>query len=84
MRPAGSGRRRRFFGPESLLVTTRDGRQIRGLRRAEDSYTLLMTGLDGKLYRFEKRDLRAEKATPEIADARQLRCSFSRPPTLRT
>ncbi len=60
--PPGSGRRRRFFGPQSLLVTTRDGRQVRGLRRAEDNYTLIMTGVDGKLYRFDKRDVMDEKA----------------------
>ena len=62
--PGGSGRRR-FFGPESLLVTTRDGRQIRGVRRAEDSFTLIMTGVDGKLYRFDKQDLTAEKVEPK-------------------
>jgi PQQ-dependent dehydrogenase (methanol/ethanol family) len=61
--PPGRGGRRRFFGPDSLLVTTRDGREIQGLRRAEDSYTLIMTGVDGKLYRFDRRDLEAEKDT---------------------
>ncbi len=63
--PGGSGRRRRFFAPDGLLVTTRDGRQIRGSRRAEDSYTLIMTGVDGKLYRFDKRDVLAEKVEPQ-------------------
>jgi len=49
--PGGRG------GPSTVVVKTKDGREIRGLRRAEDSFTLLLTDASGKLLRFEKRDL---------------------------
>ncbi len=49
--PGGRG------GPSTVVVRTKDGREIRGLRRAEDSFTLLITDASGKLLRFEKRDL---------------------------
>lgn len=49
--PGGRG------GPSTVVVKTKDGREIRGLRRAEDSFTLLLIDASGKLLRFEKRDL---------------------------
>jgi PQQ-dependent dehydrogenase (methanol/ethanol family) len=49
--------RRRFFGPGVATVTTKDGKKIRGLIRAEDSYNLLLVDTTGVLHRFEKRDL---------------------------
>src|ERR1700722_7299291 len=55
-------RRRRFFGPSVVSVTTTSGQQIRGITRAEDSYNLILAGTDGKLYRLDKRDLTEERA----------------------
>ena len=49
--PGGRG------GPSTVVVKTKDGREIRGLRRAEDSFTLLLTDASGKLLRFDKSDL---------------------------
>ena len=51
-------------GSIAVLVKTRDGNQIRGIRRAEDSYTLIMTDLNGDLHKFEKRDLLEEQVLP--------------------
>lgn len=45
----------------SVVVKTRDGKEIRGIRRAEDSYTLILTDLDGNLQRFDKKDLLDEQ-----------------------
>jgi PQQ-dependent dehydrogenase (methanol/ethanol family) len=50
-------RRHSFFEPTGVSVKTRDGEEIRGLRRAEDSYNLIMTDLSGTLHRLDKRDL---------------------------
>ncbi len=57
--------RRRFFRPMSVSVTTRGGQTIRGMVRAEDNYTLILTDLNGKLRRFDKRDLMAEHVSRE-------------------
>jgi alcohol dehydrogenase (cytochrome c) len=38
-------------------VKTKDGREMKGMRRNEDTYTLLMTDLHGNLQRFDKKDL---------------------------
>jgi len=48
-------------GSITVLVKTRDGKQIRGIRRAEDSFTLILTDLDGNLRKFDKRDLLDEQ-----------------------
>ena len=50
-----------FPAPPAILVKTRDGKEIRGLRRAEDSYTLILTDLSGNLHTFNKRDLLEEQ-----------------------
>ena len=42
-------------------LKTRDGKEIRGIRRAEDSYTLILTDLNGNLQRFNKQDLLDEQ-----------------------
>jgi len=53
--------RQRFLpAPSNVSVKTRDGRQFSGIRRAEDSYTLILTDLSGNLHRFDKRDLLEE------------------------
>jgi PQQ-dependent dehydrogenase (methanol/ethanol family) len=58
-------RRRRFFGPSVVSVKTKSGQQIRGITRAEDSYNLILTDTNGKLYRLDKRDLVEEQIEHE-------------------
>jgi alcohol dehydrogenase (cytochrome c) len=53
----GPGRRLRLSG---ISVTTRSGESILGIRRAEDSFTLLMTDLSGALRRFDRQEITEE------------------------
>jgi PQQ-dependent dehydrogenase (methanol/ethanol family) len=53
--PIARGRRRSSAG--LTVVRTKDGRELRGLRRNEDTYSLLLTDLTGTLHRLEKKDL---------------------------
>jgi PQQ-dependent dehydrogenase (methanol/ethanol family) len=57
-------KRRRSFLPSGVSVRTRDGQEIRGIRRAEDSYTLIMMDRSGTLHRFDKQDLVEEHSEP--------------------
>lgn len=49
--PGGRG------GPSTMIVRTKDGREVRGIRRSEDSFSVVMTDASGKLVRLDKRDL---------------------------
>jgi PQQ-dependent dehydrogenase (methanol/ethanol family) len=49
--PGGRG------GPSTLIVRTKDGQELRGIRRGEDSFSVLMTDASGKLVRLDKRNL---------------------------
>src|SRR5204862_2995900 len=49
--PGGRGR------PGTMVALTKDGKEIRGIRRAEDTFSLLITDTSGKLLRLDKRDL---------------------------
>src|SRR5262249_38695790 len=49
--PGGRGR------PGTMVARTKDGKEIRGRRRAEDTFSLLITDTSGKLLRLDKRDL---------------------------
>jgi PQQ-dependent dehydrogenase (methanol/ethanol family) len=62
--PVSRGRRR-FGGPTGVVVKTRDGQTIVGLKRAEDNFTLIMTDLSGKLRKFDKADLLSERPLGE-------------------
>ena len=53
--PNGRGRRRN--GPGFVVVRTKDGQEISGLARAEDTWSLLLTDVSGKLHRLEKQNL---------------------------
>jgi PQQ-dependent dehydrogenase (methanol/ethanol family) len=53
---------KRWFGPGSLTVKTRDGQQIRGVKLSEDNFTLILTDESGVLHRFDKRDLLEQRA----------------------
>jgi PQQ-dependent dehydrogenase (methanol/ethanol family) len=52
---------KRWFGPSSLRVKIRDGREIRGVKLSEDNFTLILTDENGVLRRFDKRELVEEK-----------------------
>jgi PQQ-dependent dehydrogenase (methanol/ethanol family) len=53
---------RRWFGPSAVRVTTRNGEEVAGIKRAEDNYTLILTDLSGKLRRFDRNEIVAEHA----------------------
>jgi PQQ-dependent dehydrogenase (methanol/ethanol family) len=57
MNPSGRGPR----GPSVVVVRTDDGREIRGARRAEDTYSLQMTDTSGKLLLLDKAHIREER-----------------------
>jgi len=59
---------KRWFGPSSLMVKTRDGQEVRGVRRSEDNFTLILTDENGELHRFDKRDLLEQKADHLMPD----------------
>src|SRR5262245_25857754 len=43
--------------PRTVIVKTTDGREIKGVRRNEDTFSLQMTDLSGQLQLFDKRTL---------------------------
>jgi PQQ-dependent dehydrogenase (methanol/ethanol family) len=63
--PSDVQRRRRGPRVGSITVTTKSGETITGLRRNEDSFTLMLTDLSGKLHIFDKASLtnRIDKET---------------------
>ena len=50
-------RRRGGDGSRIVIVTTKAGQTVRGLVRNEDTYTMLLTDVTGKLHRFEKNNV---------------------------
>lgn len=70
LNPNARGRRRGASGG-AVIVKTKDGRQLRGVRRSEDTYALVMTDTAGKLHLLDKKDLaevRSEAASLMPAD----------------
>jgi PQQ-dependent dehydrogenase (methanol/ethanol family) len=57
--PGGRG------GPGTIVVRTKAGQEIRGVRRAEDTFTLLLTDTSGKVLSLEKRDLAEQRTEPK-------------------
>jgi len=47
----------RWFGPRDVQIKTRDGKEVRGAKLAEDNHTLILTDENGKLHRFDKQDV---------------------------
>ena len=43
--------------PSTMVVRTKDDKEIRGIRRAEDTFSLIITDTSGRLLRLDKRDL---------------------------
>jgi PQQ-dependent dehydrogenase (methanol/ethanol family) len=61
--PATAGPPRPATRPQTITVRLKDGRTIRGVRRAEDTFTLHIVDLDNRLHLLDKSaiaDLRAE------------------------
>jgi PQQ-dependent dehydrogenase (methanol/ethanol family) len=57
---AGGGRGGRgAAGPAVIVVTTLDGREVRGVRRNEDTFSLQMVDTTGRLHFFDKLKLRS-------------------------
>jgi PQQ-dependent dehydrogenase (methanol/ethanol family) len=57
--PDVNGRARR--GPGVVVVKTKDGREIRGSRRAEDTYSLQLVDTSGKLLLLDKAHITEER-----------------------
>jgi alcohol dehydrogenase (cytochrome c) len=55
--PAGGGRGGRGGGPATVVVKTLDGREIRGVRRNEDTFSLQMVDTSGRLHLLDKQKL---------------------------
>jgi PQQ-dependent dehydrogenase (methanol/ethanol family) len=53
--PGGRG------GPSTVTIRTRAGQEIRGIRRAEDTFTLLLVDSSGKLLTLDKRALAEQR-----------------------
>jgi PQQ-dependent dehydrogenase (methanol/ethanol family) len=54
---AGRGRGRGSAPPQTLVATTRDGREIRGVRRNEDTFSVQMVDDSGQLHLLDKSKL---------------------------
>jgi len=54
---AGRGGGRGGAAPAALTVTTKDGRRIRGVRRNEDTFSLQMVDVSGRLHLLDKTKL---------------------------
>jgi len=57
MNPSERGRR----GPSAVVVKTSDGSEIRGILRIEDTFSLQMTDLSGKLHLLDKAHIQEER-----------------------
>src|SRR5439155_23413602 len=58
-----------FGGPRAIVVKTRDGREIRGLRRNEDTFSLQIVDASGQLHLLDKAALVPGDAAPRLSDA---------------
>jgi PQQ-dependent dehydrogenase (methanol/ethanol family) len=54
---AASSQESRWFGPSDLRIKTRDGKEIHGIKRAEDNDTLILTDESGTLHRLNRQDI---------------------------
>jgi putative heme-binding domain-containing protein len=54
---AASSQESRWFGASDLRVKTRDGKEIHGIKRAEDNDTLILTDENGTLQRLKRQDI---------------------------
>lgn len=66
--------RRRAPGGSIVVVKTKDGRVIRGVRRSEDTFSMVMVDATGKLQLLEKKnlaDIRTETGSLMPSDYRQ-------------
>jgi alcohol dehydrogenase (cytochrome c) len=55
----GRGRGRGSAAPQTIVATTSDGREIRGVRRNEDTFSVQMVDASGQLHLLDKRTLKS-------------------------
>jgi alcohol dehydrogenase (cytochrome c) len=55
--PPGRGRGNAVAVPQTIVATTRDGREIRGVRRNEDTFSVQMVDASGALHLLDKQQL---------------------------
>jgi alcohol dehydrogenase (cytochrome c) len=58
-----------FHGPRAIVAKTRDGREIRGLRRNEDTFSLQIVDASGQLHLLDKATLVPGDFAPRLSDA---------------
>jgi len=58
----GRGRGRGGAPPQTIVATTKEGREIRGVRRNEDTFSLQMVDASGQLHLLDKQKLRSVRA----------------------
>ena len=58
-----------FRGPLAIVAKTRDGREIRGLRRNEDTFSLQIVDASGQLHMLDKATLVPGDYAPRLAEA---------------
>ena len=58
--------------PQVIVVTTRDGREVRGVRRNEDTFSVQIVDAFGTLHMFDKLQLASVRAEKRVADAGRL------------
>lgn len=61
--------RRRWFGPVAMSVTTRDGKTIEGMKKAEDNFSLILVDIHGNLRRFNRDEIADEHVLPSLMPA---------------
>ena len=59
-----AARRPRSPAPETVIVKTRGGQEVRGVKVAEDDFTLIVTDLDGTRHSFQTSDLIDRREVP--------------------
>ena len=60
----GRGRGRGGAGPQVIVATTKDGREIRGVRRNEDTFSVQMVDASGQLHLLDKLQLASFRVEP--------------------
>jgi len=64
---ARAGRGRGALAPQAIVATLRDGREIRGIRRNEDTFSIQMVDASGQLHLLDKATVAAVRVEGDAA-----------------